>query len=374
MVTNDAVALADLLFPDDVSITEPKLVALSDIASDIVAARPHPATLTAQLRDEGLPRPILLVSVDGDGQPAYEALTERHLLPAFRQAGLEDVPAIIITPDQAQAMVETLAERFHDTEDPLERAWLCQATGRLARSADMTRDDMGRALGIARRTFYRYRSVLDLRPTLLRLLLADRLGLSHALACSKAPTHRQDEVAETVVSHSLSRREIQDLVGQLKQSPDAKLLDLVEEVLANRSAARAARAEPSHDPTTDLDYGRYTSQLNDSRRRTLERLAEKMHLDGLTVRRAALLLLADPRLVVPSAVAYAQYVSGKKLGRGVAQMELALARMRSAAEEGVTPNERKVLELVLHHVPIWAQELMTIVQQAPVSVGSSPDQ
>jgi hypothetical protein len=99
-----------------------------------------------------------------------------------------------------------------------------------------------------------------------------------------------------------------------------------------------------------------------------------MHLDGLTVRRAALLLLADPRLVVPSAVAYAQYVSGKKLGRGVAQMELALARMRSAAEEGVTPNERKVLELVLHHVPIWAQELMTIVQQAPVSVGSSPDQ
>ena len=373
-MTNDAVALADLLFPDDVSTIESKLVALSHIASDGVAARPYPATLMAQLRDEGLPRPILLVSVDGDEQPAYEALTERHLLPAFRQAGLEDVPAIIITPDQAQAMIETLAERFRDTEDPLERAWLCQATGRLARSADMTRDEMGRTLGIARRTFYRYRSVLDLRPTLLRLLLADRLGLSHALACSKAPTHRQDEVAETVVRHSLSRRETQDLVGRIKQSPDAKLLDLVEEVLANRSAARAARAEPSHDPTTDLDYGRYTSQLNDSRRRTLERLAEKMHLDGLTVRRAALLLLADPRLVVPSAVAYAQYVSGKKLGRGVAQMELALARMRSAAEEGVTPNERKVLELVLHHVPIWAQELMTIVQQAPVSVGSSPDQ
>jgi hypothetical protein len=307
--------------------------------------------------------------------------------------------------------VKTLSERFNSTEDALERAWICHTAMELLHESQ---DQIAEQLAISRRSLRRYRSLRDLHPTPLRLLVDGKLSLTQALACNDAPASRRAELALTAAEYGLSRQQTVALVDFVRRSPSAELLDLLEEMLArcpqtadvcisadtgaevetadpatetatatssldssearrdtqDEGEAAQATGDRSFPVTPNVDVTRYTSQLKDGRRQALEQLAQQMQLDPLTIRRAALLLIADPRLVVPSAVAYARHVSRKELGRAVAQMELALARMRAAATEGVTPNERKVLELVLHHVPLWAEELMSVLQAAPTSVGS----
>lgn len=384
-MTDEVVALADYLMPADSVPVEVTNVALNDIVDSDVDLGDYPAPLMTALSDNGLRRPLLLVSLGSEQHPPYRALTERHLLPALRHAGCKTVPARVITPEAARAAVDRLAERFRETEDVLERAWLCDTLRSLADACSMSGAELADAVGVTRQTIYRYGAISDLRPTLLRLLVSGQLGLTHATACTTAPPSRQADVAGAVVRHRLSRKEAQSLARSVTQSPDAPLQDLTEAILIARPASRAAafdqprtrtsrrqtgarHGKARRDGANAVDLARYTSLLSDDRREALGKLAEQMRLDSLTVRRAALLLLAEPRLVVPSAVAYAQYVGGKELGQAVAQMELALARMRAAADEGMTPNERKVLELVLHHVPRWAEEVLTAVREAPAAV------
>lgn len=385
-MSDNVITLVDVLIPPNSIQSTYAYVPLADVAANVADKDAYPADFVARLGDEGVRRPLLLTAADGSSPP-YRALTERHLIPAFRQAGLKQIPAVVIPPERIQAGVTALAARFQSTDDVLERAWICDT---LTRVLHESQDQIADRLNTSRWTLRRYQSLLDLPPTLLRLLMHGQLGLSHVLACTKAPIHRQEDIALAVAQYALSRQQTVALVDRVQQSPDALLPDLLEEMLGSGPQPRAEATESSRsenevssteeapEPETassgaetyGIDLTRYTSQLQDRRREALERLAQQMQLDPLTIRRAALLLIADPRLVVPSAVAYAQHVSCKELGRAVAQMELAVARMRSAATEGVTPNERKVLELVLHHVPLWAEELMFIIQDTPTSVAA----
>ena len=411
-MSDNVITLVDVLAPSN--STHPTLVPLVDVMANGGDPPAHPAHFVDHLADVGPRRPVLLTGGD-DSAPPYRALSDHHLISACRQAGLTTIPAIVISHEIIQEAVTTLSERFNNIEDILERAWVCDTVARLL---DQSQDQLAAKLAISRRSLRRYRSLRDLHPAALRLLVDGKLSLTQALACDDAPTHRRAELALTAAKYGLSRQQTVELVDRARRSPDAELLVLLEEMLgccprmandctsgateaavetsesATEGAATTSGSDGAGGPeeprdtqderdsalatgdasiplTRNVDMTRYTSQLKDGRRKALEQLAHQMQLNPLTVRRAALLLIADPRLVVPSAVAYARHVSDKGLGRAVAQMELALARMQAAADEGVTPNERKVLELILHHVPLWAEELMSIIQKAPTSVAAA---
>ncbi len=117
-----------------------------------------------------------------------------------------------------------------------------------------------------------------------------------------------------------------------------------------------------------IDCQRYTSQLTGSRRKTLEQLATDMELDAVTLRRAALLLLAEPRMVVPAAIAYARYLTNTEVGQALTLIERGVERMRQAGNEGLTPNQAKVASLVLHHIHLWADEAADALQDLPTQV------
>jgi len=117
-----------------------------------------------------------------------------------------------------------------------------------------------------------------------------------------------------------------------------------------------------------VNYQRYTTQLDRERGARLEELAAEMRLDTVTVRRAALLLLADRQLVVPSAVAYAQQLAQTEVGRALARIEAGVERMRLAAGGNLTPSQAKAAVLVLAHVKGWADEMIASLEGSPPAV------
>jgi hypothetical protein len=123
-----------------------------------------------------------------------------------------------------------------------------------------------------------------------------------------------------------------------------------------------------------VNYRRYTTQLGGERGERLEALATEMRLDTVTVRRAALLLLADRQLVVPSAVAYAQQLAQTEVGRALARIEAGVERMRLAVGGNLTPSQAKAAVLVLAHVKGWADEMIGALEGAPPAVVSGGKQ
>jgi ParB-like chromosome segregation protein Spo0J len=357
-------------YTDLLPTTKPTMVPLSDITADsAIDLEEYPAYLVPHVREEGLRRPILL-AVDNGRENPYRAIVDRHLIPVLERAGLEEVPAIVYGPEEVHPAMTEIASRFQHTEDPLERACLCETLRRLT---DCTVQEIADEFLVGRRTVYRYLSILDLPPLLQRMLVQGQLGITHALACAAVPPQKLLPLTETVLRHRLSLREVSRLVDLIKQFPHTSVADLTEEVVVTRTPRqeRAAKTKGVGDPAGDadsVDYQRYTSRLSGSRRAVLEELARQMELDAITLRRAALLLLAEPRMVVPSAIAYARYLADTEIGRALTLIELGVERVRGAGDHGLTPNQAKVASLVLHHVHLWADEVKESLQDLSTQI------
>lgn len=366
----------ELRFP---SSGEDKQVVEVDLA-DIAPVDIDPTQLSDQGRRvlveevgrQGLPEPVYLAPAS-DGQEApYRAISGQRFIWAAQAAGLEEVPAVVYPAEEVEAEVAQLVGRCRRTKRPLKRARLYEA---LMCVGGLSPTEVANKLGLGRSTIYRYISVLDLPDVLQRLVGDEDVSVYQALACAKGPPEELEQVVQAVLKQRLSTRDIEDLVSLVERFPGTPVSELAEEVVTRRTsrqaqAAESERSRPPQQPTqkAPIDYRRYTKQLSDQRREALEELAAEMQLDGVVVRRAALLLLADPRLITPSAVAYAQQLGEGELGRALTLVELGVERMRVAGEEGLTPNQRKVASLVLHHVGIWADEMLHMLQQVPTAV------
>ncbi len=216
------------LFPT----TEPTTVPLSDIADQrAVDPGEYPADFIAHIRERGLPRPILLASANGGGPP-YRALVEGHLIPAFKQARLETLQAIVYEADGLRAARDKLVTRSQRSRDPLERACLCQEPRQLA---DLTVEEAADLLGASALSVNRYLNFLDLPPFLQRLLARGVLGTAHALACAEAPAEKLEPLTHTILQHRLSQRETSRLVKMVERFPKRPVADLTEEMMADRA-------------------------------------------------------------------------------------------------------------------------------------------
>jgi len=330
--------------------------------------------LVESVRTHGILQPVLL-GPDGDETVRqYRVIAGHRRVAACQYAGLERVPAIVRSFEEIQAAEIGIIENLQRADlNPLEQAQQYQAFMRLS---GLGPDELAQRLSISRRSVYYSLGLLKLPAVLQQAILEDRLTPNQARACAKTPEEKLDQVVEAATGHQLSATGIERLVTLATEAPDVPVSILAQDAASARSRGetRAVRKQRQRGRKkggageVQVNYRRYTTQLDRERGARLEELAAEMRLDTVTVRRAALLLLADPQLVVPSAVAYAQQLAQTEVGRALARIEAGVERMRLAVGGNLTPSQAKAAVLVLAHVKGWADEMIASLERSPPAV------
>src|SRR3954470_24355853 len=142
------------------------------------------AGLAESLRQRGVLQPILVRP-----QPAgtYELVAGERRWRAAQLAGLELIPALVRSTDDAQALEVALVENMaRDDLNPVEEARACAA---LVEELGLTREEVGRRVGRSRVAVSNLLRLLDLPDEALALLEEGRLSEGHGRALLTAGDH-----------------------------------------------------------------------------------------------------------------------------------------------------------------------------------------
>jgi ParB family chromosome partitioning protein len=213
-------------------------IGLQDIP--LSAIRPNPqqprehfdeeslAALAESIREVGVLQPIL-VRAGGDG---FELIAGERRWRAARRIGLQTIPAIVRTADDASMLQQAIVENVQREElNPLEEAAAYQ---QLIEDFSLTHDDVAARVGKSRTTITNTLRLLQLPPAIQRQLKERALRMGHARALLGTPDRAfQEQLAKRVVSEDLSVREVEEAIRMREDASPSK-----------PSAVRAAKLRP----------------------------------------------------------------------------------------------------------------------------------
>jgi ParB family chromosome partitioning protein len=210
-------------------------------------------SLTASIRQLGVLQPIL-VRPASDGQ--YELIAGERRWRASQRAGLTVIPAVIRATEDTQALEQALVENLHRVDlNAIEEAAAYQ---QLIDDFSLTHDDVARRVGRSRAAVTNTLRLLNLTPSIQRLIMDAQISAGHARALlGTSDKAFQEMQARRVVAEGLSVRAVEEAVrlregsrsgGSAKRPPGAStakappakpasLLEL-ESVLADLLATR----------------------------------------------------------------------------------------------------------------------------------------
>ena len=184
--------------------------------------------LTESIRLHGVIQPI---NVRRLSSGYYEIISGERRWRAAREAGLEDIPAVIMEADDRKAMELALIENLQREDlNPMEEARGFQS---LMQEFGLTQEEVARQVGKSRPAVANAVRLLSLDPELVQYVEADILSAGHARAILglNDPAQRK-RVADKVAQRQLSVRQTEELVRQLNK--------------------QQSRPEPT--PNRDVDY------------------------------------------------------------------------------------------------------------------------
>ena len=167
--------------------------------------------LADSIRQQGIISPIIVrPAVDG-----YEIIAGERRFRAARMAGLEEVPVIIRTVDETQALAMALIENMQREDlNPLEEAAGIQ---RLIEECDYTHEQAAEAVGRSRATTTNLLRLLTLTSEVKNMLVSHELEMGHARALLVLEAAEQVLVAKEVVAKALSVRQTENLIRRIKE-------------------------------------------------------------------------------------------------------------------------------------------------------------
>lgn len=203
----------------------------------VAAIRPNPyqprehfdeeelAALAESVREVGILQPVLVRSV-GDG---YELIAGERRWRAARRVGLQQIPALVRDTDDASALEHALVENVHRADlNSIEEAAAYQ---QLIEDFGLTHEEVAARVGRSRATVSNTVRLLQLPPTVQRMVRDRALSMGHARALLGTPDRAlQEQLAKRIVAEELSVRAVEEL---LRTEP---------EVTASDSAVDAAVA------------------------------------------------------------------------------------------------------------------------------------
>jgi ParB family chromosome partitioning protein len=183
----------------------------------VAAIRPNPyqprehfdeeelASLAESIREVGILQPVL-VRETNDG---YELIAGERRWRAARRVGLQNIPALVRDTDDASALEHALVENVHRSDlNVLEEAAAYQ---QLIEDFGLTHEEVAIRVGRSRTAVTNTLRLLQLPPTVQRLVRDKSLSMGHARALLGTPDRAlQEQLAKRIVTEGLSVRAVED--------------------------------------------------------------------------------------------------------------------------------------------------------------------
>ena len=181
--------------------------------------------LAESIKTQGVMQPVLVRPV---GPGRYEIIAGERRFRAARLAGLAEVPVLVReVPDQAAAVMALIENMQREDLNPLEEA---QGLQRLVQEFSLTHEQAAQAVGRSRSAASNLLRLLQLSPSVQKMLLAGDLEMGHARALLSLEAAAQVQAAQEVVARKLSVRDTEKLVAKtLNNGRQAPLLRVKQE-------------------------------------------------------------------------------------------------------------------------------------------------
>ena len=173
--------------------------------------------LADSIRQQGIISPIVVrKTLSG----RYEIIAGERRFRAAKLVGLSEVPVIVRTVDDRQALAMALIENIQrENLNPLEEALGIQ---RLIEECSYTHEQAAEAIGRSRTTTSNLLRLLNLTHEVKAMLLEGTLEMGHARALLPLDAAEQILVAKEIATRNLSVRQAEDLVKKYKEKQPAR--------------------------------------------------------------------------------------------------------------------------------------------------------
>ena len=198
--------------------------------------------LTDSIRKHGLIQPIC-VRLLSSGY--YQIISGERRWRAAKNAGLEDIPVVIIEADDRKVMELSLIENLQREDlNAMEEA---QGYLTLMQEFGMTQEAVSREVGKSRSAVANAVRLLSLPEDLRELVEQDKLTAGHARAVLSVPSDEaRHALAEKIMSDGLSVRQAEELAKKLSGRPEEPVKKAERNPLDVDYAALAAKELGDH--------------------------------------------------------------------------------------------------------------------------------
>lgn len=170
--------------------------------------------LISSIKEKGVIQPILLRPIE-DG---YELIAGERRFRAARALGLENIPAIIKTVSNEEALELSLIENIQrENLNPIEEA---RAYERLIDEFNLTQEDIAVKVGKDRTTVANSIRLLKLPLDIQEKLVSNELSVGHAKVILGMENPSDQRIAvENIIKNGLSVRDTERYVANIKEPP-----------------------------------------------------------------------------------------------------------------------------------------------------------
>ncbi|MBK6856045.1 MAG: ParB/RepB/Spo0J family partition protein [Microthrixaceae bacterium] len=163
--------------------------------------------LTASVSELGVLQPVLVRPV-GD---RFELIAGERRWRAAKRAGLQAIPAVVRTVDDTASLEQAVVENLHRQDlNALEEAAAYQ---QLIEDFQLSHDDVARRVGKSRSAVSNTLRLLQLPPSIQKLVIESQISAGHARALLGTPDRAfQEALARRTVSDQLSVRDVEEAV------------------------------------------------------------------------------------------------------------------------------------------------------------------
>ena len=200
------------------------------------------AELAASIKALGILQPLVVRSLEGSGAPGYELVAGERRLRAASEAGLSEVPVVVVETDDRGSLERALVENIHRADlNPLEEA---AAYRQLIDEGGLTQEALASRIGRNRVTITNSLRLLDLPMPVQELISGGRLSAGHGKALLGLEGNPfLERMARRAAQEELSVRDTEDLVRRYQSmagAPGARLGGGGEQPGAPRTGGHAA--------------------------------------------------------------------------------------------------------------------------------------
>lgn len=163
------------------------------------------AALTASIRELGVLQPVLVRAI---GPGDFELVAGERRWRAAKRAGLQVIPALVRTTDDAASLEQALVENLQREDlNPMDEGAAYQ---QLIEDFHLTHDEVAARMGKSRTTITNTLRLFQLPPSVQRLVADGKISAGHARTLLSSPDRAFQEVlARRVVAEGLSVRAVE---------------------------------------------------------------------------------------------------------------------------------------------------------------------